>query len=126
MQQQPATPTRHSSILFMNDKHTEGSETRDQSLLDNPPLLALYPHYSVHDMACSEHSENSMRKMHNKGAGMHARHRSAVSFQPAEAERANYEEIESILKNENFNLKQQNDLLLREIYRLKSSNKKHK
>jgi cell division protein FtsB len=38
----------------------------------------------------------------------------------------NYEAIEQILKGENENLKKRNEMLLSEIYKLKSANKKYK
>ena len=48
------------------------------------------------------------------------------SSQVSESARSNYQTIERILKNENGNLKKQNDLLLNEIQRLKASNRRYK
>lgn len=56
---------------------------------------------------------------------------SYLEYQPeysniTEDARMNYEAIEQILKGENENLKKRNEMLLSEIYKLKSANKKYK
>ena len=43
-----------------------------------------------------------------------------------DCDHSGYETIERILKDENHNLKQQNQLLLGEIYKMKNSQKKYK
>jgi hypothetical protein len=76
-------------------------------------------------MQPSEHSQSSSYL----AAGQFLSSPRSSSYPLAETSedaKYNYEAIEIILKSENVNLKQQNELLLREVYKLKAVNRKYK